>query len=160
MYFHFILLLAVITSIVFAKHSAQHHHDEIHSNDQTSLFVEFSDLQYNLTWNADFDNQELIFKIKILKPKKLKNDQWLMFGFSDHGKEEDSDFCLFNNGGNRKMIDGYLDYNLEPKIDIQQDCHLEGYDWNKGQIVFRRKFTTCDIRDYAIEVCSSIVTKI
>uniref|UniRef100_A0A914YDY7 DOMON domain-containing protein n=1 Tax=Panagrolaimus superbus TaxID=310955 RepID=A0A914YDY7_9BILA len=74
-----------------------------------------------------------------------------MFGFSDHGKLAGSDFCLYNNAGDGQLIDGYLGVNLEPKIDVHQDCNLISFDKHNGHLVFRRKFTTCDIRDYAVE---------
>uniref|UniRef100_A0AC35FG63 DOMON domain-containing protein n=1 Tax=Panagrolaimus sp. PS1159 TaxID=55785 RepID=A0AC35FG63_9BILA len=148
----FIFSLAIIAFPAFAKHVDGHqHHNESQSNDQTSLLVELPNLKYNLTWHSDFENQEVIFTVIILKPKELEVSRWLMFGFSDHGKVEGSDFCLFNNNGDRNFIDGYLNDKLEAKIDVHQDCFLEDLDWKNGTIIFRRKFTTCDIRDYAVE---------
>uniref|UniRef100_A0AC34G4B1 DOMON domain-containing protein n=1 Tax=Panagrolaimus sp. ES5 TaxID=591445 RepID=A0AC34G4B1_9BILA len=181
MLLHFIFSLALLFSSAFGNHDGKHHHLKEHSNDQTSLLVELSGIKYNLTWCADFDSQEITFKVDFIEPKQLDDDRWLMFGFSDHGKLAGSDFCLFNNGGNGTLIDGYLGDKLEPKIDVHQDCnfiaydrhngHLDGYlgdklepkidvhqdcnfiayDRHNGHLVFRRKFTTCDIRDYAVE---------
>lgn len=65
-------------------------------------------MQYNLTWCADFDNQEVIFEINVLNPKRLEDDRWLMIGFSDHGKEAGSDFCLFNNNGDKKIVVSFI----------------------------------------------------
>ncbi|KJH49969.1 copper type II ascorbate-dependent monooxygenase domain protein [Dictyocaulus viviparus] len=57
--------------------------------------------------------------------------------------------ALFFGDVNCHGEDGYIDGDFRIQIDRSQDCFLEDVSENKFQ--FRRRFTTCDPKDYAFE---------
>jgi hypothetical protein len=56
---------------------------------------------------------------------------------------------------NIKKVDGWLDRLFLLRRDIHQDCEL--IDATKGEFRFKRKFATCDPRDYRIEVGKTFI---
>jgi hypothetical protein len=104
----------------------------------------------------------------------------VIIGFSDHGRLAGTDICLFR-VRSQQMVwqrnieewmtindiplpqqeDGWLDKQWKMRRDIHQDCQLSmAIDADQtavaggryGEFRFRRKFATCDPRDYRIEV--------
>ncbi|KAL3115775.1 hypothetical protein niasHT_007780 [Heterodera trifolii] len=73
----------------------------------------------------------------------------ILVGFSDHGKIEGSDFCLYWPNESQKMMDGWVDRRWKLRRDMQQNCELIRTGTNR--IEFGRKLATCDPRDYRIE---------
>uniref|UniRef100_A0A7E4W8I6 DOMON domain-containing protein n=1 Tax=Panagrellus redivivus TaxID=6233 RepID=A0A7E4W8I6_PANRE len=92
--------------------------------DQTSV-------NFTLSWNANVSDS---------------NQRWYLLGFADREKLQGSDFCLYNDG---KVTDGYITSEGTLKRDLQQDCELISS--SNGSVTFRRRFSTCDVRDYAFD---------
>ncbi|KHN80528.1 Tyramine beta-hydroxylase, partial [Toxocara canis] len=96
-------------------------------------------------WKTDWKRQEVYYSVRL----SGKPVAWFLVGFSDHGKYRGSDFCKFD-GAN--VVDGYIGRGLAMETDIQQDCVFYGRNKNDGSFRFMKKFQTCDMRDYAVEV--------
>uniref|UniRef100_A0A7E4VLN4 Tyramine beta-hydroxylase n=1 Tax=Panagrellus redivivus TaxID=6233 RepID=A0A7E4VLN4_PANRE len=134
----FVLLLGAILGFGAAKFV----------EDASQMQVKLGKLDFHLDWDPDFDQQVVNFAVDFEKP--LEASRWLLIGFSDHGFIPKTDFCLYQNG---RLLDGYIDNAWNLMFEIHQDCHLILDDMaGAGKIVFQRKFVTCDIRDYAMEV--------
>uniref|UniRef100_A0A1I8BC84 DOMON domain-containing protein n=1 Tax=Meloidogyne hapla TaxID=6305 RepID=A0A1I8BC84_MELHA len=75
----------------------------------------------------------------------------VLIGFSDHGKFEGNDFCIYQIKSG-KLVDGWLDQHLFLHKDIKQDCHLMSAKINKNDYFrLQRKFATCDPRDFRFD---------
>ncbi|GMR33905.1 hypothetical protein PMAYCL1PPCAC_04100, partial [Pristionchus mayeri] len=116
--------------------------------------------QVDVSWQPDYEQQTIRFHYE---SADLANVKWWILGFSDHGEFNVSDHCLFD-VETRQLWDGFVNSRFEMSRDRQQDCHLEAV--TNTSFSFRRKFATCDPKDYAIEVgtnqlilaCSSTAT--
>ncbi|TKR81483.1 hypothetical protein L596_015346 [Steinernema carpocapsae] len=110
-----------------------------------NVSAELGDIEVSVNWEADWSAQEVKFFVRWSRT----NFRWLLIGFSDHGFWENSDFCIMER---YNMIDGWVDKNLKMHRDISQDCELVTVDIEKRTLVFKRKFVTCDGKDYAMEL--------
>ncbi|CAI4221546.1 unnamed protein product [Auanema sp. JU1783] len=108
-----------------------------------------------LKWTTSYEDQTIRFSVWMTGPGL----RWMAIGFSDHGKFNNSDFCLFRNG---KLRDYYTDNDFILHQDMNQDCELISFGRPLSENVinsevprrvfeFRRRFSTCDPRDYAFE---------
>uniref|UniRef100_A0A0M3IUE4 DOMON domain-containing protein n=1 Tax=Ascaris lumbricoides TaxID=6252 RepID=A0A0M3IUE4_ASCLU len=95
-------------------------------------------------WKPDWERQVVHFSVQLSGSPIA----WFLVGFSDHGKYRGSDFCKFDGVD---VLDGYIARGLVMERDFQQDCIYYGR-YRDGSFRFTRKFQTCDMRDYAIEV--------
>ncbi|KAF7639406.1 hypothetical protein Mgra_00001078, partial [Meloidogyne graminicola] len=108
----------------------------------------FGTINIQMKWIVDWTEQIIDFTV-YYSPSNLSS---VLIGFSDHGKFEGSDFCIFQ-VKSKKLLDGWLDNNLILHKDIKQDCILLNFE-SKGQqqvFKFQRKFATCDTRDFRFD---------
>ncbi|KAK0406278.1 hypothetical protein QR680_018475 [Steinernema hermaphroditum] len=110
-----------------------------------NISAELGDIEVSVNWNADWSSQEVEFSVQWSKT----DFHWILVGFSDHGFWPNSDFCLIER---YNIIDGWIDQNLKMHRDISQDCQLISVDIENRIVIFKRKFVTCDSKDYAIEL--------
>ncbi|KAK6034812.1 hypothetical protein COOONC_27683 [Cooperia oncophora] len=73
--------------------------------------------------------------------------EYIIIGFSDHGYQNNSDICIYQGG---QLKDAYIDGGFQIHFDRSQDCQLEAQQGHEFQ--FRRRFSTCDPKDFAFEV--------
>ncbi|VDM74496.1 unnamed protein product [Strongylus vulgaris] len=95
-----------------------------------------------INWKVDYADQSVLFVVT----QETLLLGYVIIGFSDHGSYNNSDICIYNEG---KLRDGYIDGNFQIHFDRSQDCQLEKRQSNK--FAFRRRFATCDSRDFAFE---------
>ncbi|GMT03094.1 hypothetical protein PENTCL1PPCAC_25268, partial [Pristionchus entomophagus] len=122
--------------------------------------VQLDNHRVDVSWHTDYEQQTILFRYESPDLAKAK---WWLLGFSDHGEFNVSDHCLFD-VETRLLWDGFVNSRFEMSRDRQQDCQLEAV--TNISFSFRRKFVTCDPKDYAIEVgtnqlivaCSSVAT--
>ncbi|XP_018564071.1 tyramine beta-hydroxylase [Anoplophora glabripennis] len=108
------------------------------------------DNSISLHWTLDYCSDTIIFEIH------LPSDYgWFAVGFSDRGKLFPADYCLLweNQKGELSLRDTYANDQGVIYLDKQQDCY--GFKDKKGngviKFTYRRKFDTCDRKDYIIE---------
>ncbi|KAK6009955.1 hypothetical protein OSTOST_25085, partial [Ostertagia ostertagi] len=95
-----------------------------------------------LGWEVDYTDQSVLFTVS----QSRKPLEYVIIGFSDHGFLNNSDICIYQDG---QLKDAYIDGDFQIQFDRSQDCQLEGHRGNKFQ--FRRRFSTCDPKDFAFE---------
>lgn len=110
-----------------------------------AVSVQLDTHRVDVSWQTDYEQQTILFRYAA----PLGSAKWWALGFSDHGEFNVSDHCLFD-VESRQLWDGFVNSRFEMSRDRQQDCQLE--DATNSSFSFRRKFTTCDPKDYAIEV--------
>jgi dopamine beta-monooxygenase len=108
------------------------------------LITPLNDSTVHLSWTINWDIQSIDFDLSLTG----RPVAWVLVGFSDHGLLENTDFCLYK--GKAAVEDGWIDNKAKMVRDIHQDCEYVAHSQMK-QVIFRRKFVTCDPRDYAIE---------
>ncbi|KAK6753159.1 hypothetical protein RB195_012639 [Necator americanus] len=96
----------------------------------------------HIGWKVDFADQSVLFTVTQARTPLT----YVIIGFSDHGFYNNSDICIYRGG---KLRDGYIDGRFQIQFDRSQDCQLEKRQGNRFQ--FRRRFTTCDPKDFAFE---------
>ncbi|VDK81422.1 unnamed protein product [Cylicostephanus goldi] len=96
----------------------------------------------HLDWKTDYADQSVLFYVA----QEAVPLGYIIIGFSDHGSYNNSDVCIYKEG---KLRDGYIDGNFQIHFDRSQDCQLEKKQSNR--FTFRRRFATCDTRDFAFE---------
>ncbi|EPB70271.1 hypothetical protein ANCCEY_10638 [Ancylostoma ceylanicum] len=96
----------------------------------------------HISWNVDFADQSVLFTVNQTNAPL----GYVIIGFSDHGFYNNSDICIFRNG---KLRDAYIDREFQIVYDRSQDCQLEKR--RAGKFQFRRRFATCDPKDFALE---------
>ncbi|KAK5976730.1 Copper type II ascorbate-dependent monooxygenase domain protein, partial [Trichostrongylus colubriformis] len=99
-----------------------------------------------LSWKVDFVDQSVLFTVA----QSNSRLGYIMIGFSDHGYLNSSDICIYRDG---QLQDAYIDRDFQIQFDRSQDCQLESHRAKKFH--FRRRFSTCDPKDYAFEVLES-----
>ncbi|KAL1516807.1 hypothetical protein ABEB36_000660 [Hypothenemus hampei] len=109
------------------------------------------DNSITLHWILNYLEKFVTFEIHL--PVKF---QWFAFGFSDRGQSFPADYCLLWQGiinGKFSLIDTWANDQGVLDIDHHQDCTNFRYKIIKGtfKFTFRRKFDTCDNRDYIIQ---------
>ncbi|CAJ0578113.1 unnamed protein product, partial [Mesorhabditis spiculigera] len=97
-----------------------------------------------IDWKTLYDEQAVLIHVALDKPKALS---WIGIGFSDHGLYNNSDLCVLESNGN--FFDHYIDDRHYLQMDLSQDCEL--VEFTDQGFVFKRRFSTCDPRDYSIE---------
>ncbi|KAJ8954020.1 hypothetical protein NQ318_004313, partial [Aromia moschata] len=113
------------------------------------------DSSVSLHWKLDYSSDTIIFEVHL-----PSHYGWFAIGFSDRGKLFPADYCLLwkNEGGKFSLQDTYADDHGVLHLDRQQDCDAFKSVTRNDVIKFtyRRKFDTCDRRDYVIEYESNI----
>ncbi|KAH7727913.1 Protein TBH-1 a [Aphelenchoides avenae] len=130
--------LALITLFAILSEGAQVEHP-------FSITTPLNGTTIKLSWNVNWDGQFIDFNVTL----SGQPVGWMLVGFSDHGFIENTDYCLYN--GRNEVTDGWLDRRHRLRKDMHQDCQFVSHRRHKN-IRFKRKFATCDPRDYAIEV--------
>lgn len=106
----------------------------------------------NLYWTIDYHKKLLHFEVHLPLPRI----SWFAIGFSDYGALNPADFCILWTDWKKRVHfeDAWTSENGRISVDESQDCTDFHY-VTRGEMVkfgFYRKFTTCDPKDYEIEV--------
>ncbi|CAH1132464.1 unnamed protein product [Ceutorhynchus assimilis] len=109
------------------------------------------DSSISLHWLIDYPKTKLAFEIHL--PSEFG---WFAFGFSNYGEAFPADYCLLwrNLDGKLHLIDTWTNDEGVVDLDHHQDCSNFRYKTTSSGITkytFKRKFDTCDNRDYIIE---------
>jgi len=114
------------------------------SDDSVPMKIVLDDMEFIFSWITDFDYEEATFTFSY--NISFESDRWFLIGFPNRDTLFGADYCLYQNG---KFIDGYMESDNILKTDASQDCELVSY--SEQEVVLKRKWSTCDSRDYAIE---------
>uniref|UniRef100_A0A4W5P690 Dopamine beta-hydroxylase n=1 Tax=Hucho hucho TaxID=62062 RepID=A0A4W5P690_9TELE len=103
-----------------------------------------------LSWNISYPLQELYLEVRCSEMK-----HGLVLGMSDRGELTNADLVVLWDDGHQSFFgDAWSDSQGRVSLDSQQDYQLmdtrqtpEGF-----SLLFKRPFSTCDPRDYIIEV--------
>ncbi|KAI6209538.1 Tyramine beta-hydroxylase [Aphelenchoides besseyi] len=118
----------------------------VHGDRSREMIVKLKKTKLMVSWNVDWELQEVEIDVHY----SGRRPAWILVGFSDHGKIEGSDGCLY--AGNQNVLDVHLLANGRIQTDRHQDCRILRSNPKNMHFRFIRKFSTCDPRDYAIEI--------
>ncbi|XP_030765927.1 tyramine beta-hydroxylase [Sitophilus oryzae] len=108
------------------------------------------DNSISLHWMLNYAEQDVTFELHV--PSGFG---WFAFGFSDRGNSYPADYCLLwkNIKGKFNLLDTWANQYGVLEIDKKQDCINFNVITRKGvtKFTFKRKFDTCDPKDYIIE---------
>uniref|UniRef100_T1IHN5 DOMON domain-containing protein n=1 Tax=Strigamia maritima TaxID=126957 RepID=T1IHN5_STRMM len=103
-----------------------------------------------LFWDINYSTKSVVMEIH----SYMGPNDWLAVGFSNYGKIENSDFCVFwmAKNGTTYFTDGWTDNEAILHLDKHQNCHLANTSYfnNARTLLWIRKFDTCDDDDYVI----------
>lgn len=104
-----------------------------------------------LKWRVDYSIRKIQFQVTIAERGPMYN--WFALGFSDRGKFNNSDMCLFwtDYKGNHHFEDMHADNDGRLTRDRIQNCDAFFFDDETENLVFERYFDTCDDDDYIID---------
>ncbi|XP_047029740.1 uncharacterized protein LOC124637375 [Helicoverpa zea] len=107
--------------------------------------------EFLLKWRVDYSFRKIQFQIVI--SETAPSFHWFALGFSDRGKFNNSDVCVFwtDYKGKHHFEDMYGDDEGNLMRDPKQDCDAFYLDPETHSLVFERFFDTCDNDDYIIE---------
>ncbi|EFO98250.1 CRE-TBH-1 protein [Caenorhabditis remanei] len=126
------LLFSVVTLCAFGH---------IHGGE---IVAELQHTNITVHWSTDYEHQLVDFAVYF----GVKTPDVVFLGFSDFGDMNNTDAVIYHYGTNH-IKDSYTDRNYKIMPDIQQDFMMIRK--RKDHIIFRRKLTTCDSRDYAFQ---------
>uniref|UniRef100_T1IHN6 DOMON domain-containing protein n=1 Tax=Strigamia maritima TaxID=126957 RepID=T1IHN6_STRMM len=107
--------------------------------------------QFEFFWDVHYETETVLMEIH----SHVKPDDWLAVGFSDYGKIENADFCVFwvDEKGKTFFFDGWTNQKAILHVDKLQNCHLTNTSYfnNMRTLLWKRKFDTCEVDDYVIQ---------
>ncbi|KAI6244018.1 hypothetical protein M3Y99_00070700 [Aphelenchoides fujianensis] len=119
-----------------------------------NMVVKLKKTNLIVNWNVDWTLQQVELDVRY----SGRRPAWILVGFSDHGKIEGSDGCLYT--GDQRVLDVHLTPSGRIETDRHQDCRLRRSNPKNMHFRFTRKFATCDPRDYAIEVLRLLISSL
>ncbi|XP_071450350.1 dopamine beta-hydroxylase [Hetaerina americana] len=104
-------------------------------------------------WRVEYGSEGKLY-IEVHVPA-LKPTSWFTVGFSDRGEPAPADYCILwvDWKGRVALSDTWADLDGRLRLDESQDCEdfMFKRQGDSIKFAFKRKFDSCDPRDYVIE---------